>query len=555
MHRKKWFEKYPERFESEAAILKSNDFTLDEQALKVQGLVIFRGYSKVEPSRELIVAFPSAFPSSAPKIFDSPSSKLLLRHHRPDNRQLCLFGFNESRWSATCSVGQALVEAEELLSKFKDGASLPSDDAPEPVTRAFVYGPAAILVPPPISTFDGFHLLKSKSGTFYGKFVSQGNLKQQTFGRGIILQANFGGEKTKSAIPFADYFKNMGVEIHGDWYLLDGTVTASNILEHLKECLRRSKAFKKADFYWFALVFKEETGRVGESSLTWLIVKAYQNGKFEPVRTFPYRAGDRHVRIPGLEGLDDKRILLIGCGSVGSKIAGNLAASGVSRFRLVDFDFYEPNNAVRHENGVEFFGWPKEQALLQRLISVNPEVAANSKCMTFQVGNINLPPLEGMFFEFLRDSDIIIDATGIHSVTHYLNEMSYELNCPLLTASVTNGAWGGEVVTIIPGRTPCYLCWLDQYYENGPPSAPTPPHDLFPPGCDQPAFTGTTYDIGFLSNLAASMCVEILLNQLQTEQTFKNYIRWSGKDKSGSPVFLTERLATNGNPDCWCRHS
>jgi hypothetical protein len=467
--RPRWFERFPDLFAKQTEILKASGFALDERIVQEQGRIQFDGYSKVDPGRQLIVAFPEAFPSSAPKINDTPATKLLSRHYRIDTRQLCLFGFNEKRWSANRSVADALVEAEELISKFKVGNATRENEPPEPLTRAIVYVPgAAILVPPPISTFTGFAELKPTTGKFRGKFLHGEKKKVQTSGRGIILEAEFGDEKRNCCHPFSDYFKNNGEEIRGDWFYLQDPPSQESLPEVLKQCFHRARAFKKGDFFWIALIFKEETGAGGQSRLTWLTARANDRGQFHTIRTFPYIQQERYVRIPGLEGLEEKRVVLVGCGSLGSKIAADLAASGLNRFRLVDDDYFEPNNSVRHELGVDSFGLNKEYALLHRLISLNPAVAENSKCFNFHVGGINPFANEQLFYDLVKDSDLVIDTTGVHSVSRFLNELSFEFRIRLLTAWVTNGAWSGEIVGVVPGKTPCYLCWLDQHYENAP---------------------------------------------------------------------------------------
>jgi molybdopterin/thiamine biosynthesis adenylyltransferase len=47
--------------------------------------------------------------------------------------------------------------------------------------------------------------------------------------------------------------------------------------------------------------------------------------------------------------LFDKKILLVGCGSVGSTIASELARAGVGHFILADPDILEPANVSRHQ--------------------------------------------------------------------------------------------------------------------------------------------------------------------------------------------------------------
>jgi hypothetical protein len=109
-----WFERYPDRFAQETEKLKSAGFLLRQEIFEKERRVVFTGRSKSDPERELHVTFPDSFPSAAPKIADTGTSKLLKRHHRIDTRELCLFGFNQNRWSATKSVIDALDEAEDL---------------------------------------------------------------------------------------------------------------------------------------------------------------------------------------------------------------------------------------------------------------------------------------------------------------------------------------------------------------------------------------------------------------------------------------------------------
>jgi molybdopterin/thiamine biosynthesis adenylyltransferase len=551
---KPWFESDPDLFGKQEKILKHAGFQLDQSALEKEGRLRFRGFSKADPARELLVDFPQAFPSSAPKILSLPPSKLLARHHRIDTHQLCLFGFNETRWSATLSVADALAEAEALIAQFKDGGATFENEAPEPITRLVPYVPeAAILVPPPLSTFNGFAQLKHLTGHFRGKFIHEGDLKLETRGRGILLDATFGEKTISCSAPFSQYFGNQGKEFRGDWFFLPEQPTQEGLPDVFKKCFQQCKGYKKADFYWIGLIFAEETGSTAKTRLTWLIARANSQGKFHLIRTFPYIQGERYARVPGLEGLEQKRVAIVGCGSLGSKIASNLTASGVNHFRLIDYDYFEPNNSVRHELGVECFGLNKERALLTRLCSLNPAAAANSACVAFQVGGVNHFSGEQVFYTLIKDSDLIVDATGLHPVTHFLNTLAFELKIPLLVATVTNGAWSGEIVQVIPGKTPCWVCWLDQYFDNQPPSAPEPPGGIFAPGCEQPTFTGTTYDLGIVANLATSMCVQTLLPEHEDLDAANNYIRWSRKNKNGKPHFVIETLSTNAHKDCWCQ--
>ena len=68
------------------------------------------------------------------------------------------------------------------------------------------------------------------------------------------------------------------------------------------------------------------------------------------------------------------RVHIIGCGSVGSTIAENLARCGVTKMTLWDFDKVEPHNIVNQMFRAQDFGKPKVEALAGLLADINPDI-------------------------------------------------------------------------------------------------------------------------------------------------------------------------------------
>lgn len=68
------------------------------------------------------------------------------------------------------------------------------------------------------------------------------------------------------------------------------------------------------------------------------------------------------------------RIHIIGCGSVGSTLAENLARCGVTKMTLWDFDTVEAHNIVNQMFRQQDVGKPKVEALKDILMDVNPEI-------------------------------------------------------------------------------------------------------------------------------------------------------------------------------------
>src|SRR5687768_5697027 len=88
----------------------------------------------------------------------------------------------------------------------------------------------------------------------------------------------------------------------------------------------------------------------------------------------------RHLILPevALEGqqrLKASRVLLIGAGGLGSPLALYLAAAGVGRLGLVDFDVVDFSNLQRQIlHGTPDVGRPKLQSAKEKLTAINPEV-------------------------------------------------------------------------------------------------------------------------------------------------------------------------------------
>ena len=76
---------------------------------------------------------------------------------------------------------------------------------------------------------------------------------------------------------------------------------------------------------------------------------------------------------------DDSMIHIVGCGSVGSTVAENLARCGVSRFTLWDFDIVEPHNIVNQMFRQQDVGRTKVEALKDLLLEINPDITVKMK--------------------------------------------------------------------------------------------------------------------------------------------------------------------------------
>ena len=540
-----WYDTNQERFKSESALLIQRGFVCNESVLASEGIVQFEGKSRVEPDRQLIVRFPDTFPSFPPRVVDTGERPLLPRHHAPSTRQFCLFGPGNARWSAKSNVGAALDEVEDLLKQCGNGAPIPAaDTVPEPASASFPYSSTtSIFVPPLVSTLAGLDA-RASAGTC-SLLISEA---EEGARRGIIVKASLGSQKVEAPPQYHALCGGTAQKREGHLLYLAGCPSAEAIHAAAFRYFNELDPKRRRANLYLGIVFPEQSGDVHRQRLGWVFARTTDRDKFEVIRAYAYSQEERSARIPNLAGLNQFKVVVVGCGCLGSKIAVGLAASGAEKFVLIDKDSVEPYNSVRHEVGVSAFGVSKAKALKKRLFDINPATFGQTVDLWHEVGATNPAPLERVVVDHLAGADLVIDATGLHGVSRWINEVSTENATPAIYVSVTNGAWSGEIVRSTP-RQGCWACWNQQYAERHPPAEEV--DAIYPPGCDQPSFTGSTYDTGIVANLACAVAVDTLLvGTTPTRRYPQPYICWVGRDADGLPSLKAEMLPIDQRPDC-----
>src|SRR5207237_2668670 len=122
-------------------------------------------------------------------------------------------------------------------------------------------------------------------------------------------------------------------------------------------------------------------------------------------KVIPY---DRHLIMPevGMEGqlkLKNAKVLLIGTGGLGAPLGLYLAAAGVGKLGLVDFDVVASTNLQRQVTfGTSDVGKPKSEAARARLANLNPDIQIQSFEMQLTSANA---------LELFKDFDVIVHGT------------------------------------------------------------------------------------------------------------------------------------------------
>ena len=153
--------------------------------------------------------------------------------------------------------------------------------------------------------------------------------------------------------------------------------------------------------------------------------------------------------------LHEKKIGIVGCGSVGSKIAASLCRTGIREFLLVDEDIFFPGNVVRNELDLKFVGAHKALALRERLTNLAPR--AKVKTLRMSLGGQESSAFMTCALEALGDCDAIIDATASSTAFSILASIATRKRKPMVWAEVFAGGIGGLVARARPDLDPVPL--------------------------------------------------------------------------------------------------
>lgn len=173
----------------------------------------------------------------------------------------------------------------------------------------------------------------------------------------------------------------------------------------------------------------------------------------------------RHLLLPeiGMEGqkkLKAASVLLIGAGGLGSPLAMYLAAAGVGRLGIVDFDIVDETNLQRQLlHGTNDVGRSKLESARERIMDINPgvEVELHETWLTSENA-----------LELFENYDIVADGTDNFPTRYLVNDACILAGKPNVYASIYR--FEGQVSVFGYADGPCYRC----VYEEPPPPGLVP---------------------------------------------------------------------------------
>jgi adenylyltransferase/sulfurtransferase len=203
----------------------------------------------------------------------------------------------------------------------------------------------------------------------------------------------------------------------------------------------------------------------------------------------------RHLILPevgmaGQKKLKAASVLIIGTGGLGSPLAMYLAAAGVGRLGLVDFDVVDASNLQRqviHSTGN--VGRPKLDSAKECILGINPNVQVDTYETRFTSENA---------LAIARNYDLIIDGTDNFPTRYLVNDVCVLLGKPNVYGSIFR--FDGQASVFWAEKGPCYRCLY-----------PEPPPPGLVPSCAEGGVLGVLP--GIIGCIQANEAIKIILGK------------------------------------------
>jgi len=167
----------------------------------------------------------------------------------------------------------------------------------------------------------------------------------------------------------------------------------------------------------------------------------------------------------GQSRLSESRVLIVGCGALGSAQVEALARAGVGKLRIADRDFVESSNLQRQTMFTESDAnerLPKAIACAEHVREINSEITVEAEIVDVNHSNIE---------RLIKDCDVLLDGTDNFSTRYLINDACVKHSVKWIYGAAV-GSYG-VTMTIRPHESPCLRC----VFPEPPPAASAPTCD------------------------------------------------------------------------------
>lgn len=205
----------------------------------------------------------------------------------------------------------------------------------------------------------------------------------------------------------------------------------------------------------------------------------------------------RHLILPevGMEGqrrLKDAKVLMVGTGGLGAPLGLYLAAAGIGKIGIVDFDVVDVTNLQRQViHGTKDVGRPKIDSAAESMQDINPNLVIEK----FEVALTSANALD-----IIKDYDVVVDGTDNFPTRYLVNDACVLLGKPNAYGSIFR--FEGQATVFHHEDGPCYRCLY-----------PEPPPPGLVPSCAEGGVLGILPAV--IGSIQATETVKLILGKGQ----------------------------------------
>lgn len=531
MRIKPWWERWPGRLEYELEQLEKAGIPVEQDQDAFDRNTVLLRLRPVVAGIEIkiIAVFPGCYPYMRFEVYAPELS--LKQHQNPFEKNLCMLGRATANWNPSDTLADFILrKLPVVIAKGNADDSTASDEEEhqgEPITDFYPYLKDSLILTDSSWLIDPSY----EEGKLDISLTIQGN---SFMGAVINIKSPNGTILASSDESLHSLYTQ---KLIGKWIRLDKPIIKDDPEAMLKEISDISPSFNrplwndinKEKLEIIGITFPEEV-EYKKKKDGWLFIIRKQILKYQKVKKRKQarsyvasnfvksgRAGkiDLIQRIPELAGLSDKKVAIVGLGCLGAPCAIELAKAGVGELRILDHDTVDAGTIIRWPLGLQHAGERKA-------IVLNDYIGKNypfTKVLPFvhRIGEVSKDEKRDNSNEMLSNLfdgiDIILDATAERGVQYLLSDLAAEYGIPYIGITTTEGAWGGQIIRILPDKTKgCWMCFMIGIEEGTIPLPNTDSNGRIQPiGCAEPTFTGSSFDTSAISTTGVRAVISTLL--------------------------------------------
>ena len=216
-----------------------------------------------------------------------------------------------------------------------------------------------------------------------------------------------------------------------------------------------------------------------------------------------------------------KGAIILGCGSVGSLVALELARAGVGRFFLIDMDILGYHNICRHQCGIQDVGKYKTTAIKEKILQINPTAQVFTEHKKIQEVPFDV------ITPFCNSDTIIVGCADNREGDLYADTiLAKPYKMPFISIGCWERAFAGEIFYCLPEGMPAYSDFMAALGESsGRVNANTHLY-MGEVGTFEP---GISVDINFVTTIAVKMILDLLNrdNEHYTQRLIHNLTQYT----------------------------